>query len=90
MTKLDGAFAFTASGNSEVLNEWFQLTIPVGYKPAENALENFLVTVGRRKFLKPLYEALYQENPDKARRIYKEARENYHSVSKQTLDEIIL
>ena len=42
------------------------------------------------QFLKPLYEALYKKNPDEARRIYKKARENYHSVSKQTLDEIIL
>ena len=90
LTKLDNGFGFTSSGNSEILNAWFQLTIPTGYKAADTALENFLMTVGRRKFLQPLYEALYMKDPLRAKRIYKNARENYHSVSTQTLDAIIL
>ncbi|MFQ3268791.1 MAG: leukotriene-A4 hydrolase [Flavobacteriales bacterium] len=90
LKKLDTAFEFTTSGNSEILNAWFQLTIPTGYKAADNALEDFLMTVGRRKFLQPLYEALYMKDPLRAKRIYKNARENYHSVSTQTLDAIVL
>ena len=90
LNKLDEAFGFTSSGNSEILNAWFQLTIPTGYKAADKALEDFLMTVGRRKFLQPLYEALYLKDPQRAKRIYKNARENYHSVSTQTLDAIIL
>lgn len=90
LKKLDTAFEFTTSGNSEILNAWFQLTIPTGYKAADNALEGFLMTVGRRKFLQPLYEALYMKDPLRAKRIYKNARENYHSVSTQTLDAIVL
>ncbi|MEZ7839341.1 MAG: M1 family metallopeptidase [Flavobacteriales bacterium] len=90
LKKLDTAFEFTTSGNSEILNAWFQLTIPTGYKVADNALEDFLMTVGRRKFLQPLYEALYMKDPLRAKRIYKNARENYHSVSTQTLDAIVL
>ena len=90
LKKLDQAFGFTSSGNSEVLNAWFQLTIPAGYKQADKDLEGFLLTVGRRKFLKPLYEALYKKDPEKAKRIYKKARDNYHTVSTQTLDAIVL
>jgi len=90
LNKLDVAFGFTSSGNSEILNAWFQLTIPTGYKAADIALEDFLMTVGRRKFLQPLYEALYLKDPARAKRIYKNARENYHSVSTQTLDAIVL
>ena len=30
LKKLDRAFGFTSSGNSEVLNAWFQHTIPAG------------------------------------------------------------
>jgi hypothetical protein len=48
------------------------------------------MTVGRRKFLQPLYEALYLKNPAKAKNIYQNARENYHSVTTQTLDAILL
>ena len=87
---IDEAFGFTNSGNSEILNAWFQITIPAGYSPADKALEHFLLKVGRRKFLKPLYEALYTKDPERARRIYQKARENYHTVSTQTLDAIIL
>ena len=90
LKKLDLAFNFTNSGNSEILNAWFQLVIPTNYKAADQALEKFLMTVGRRKFLQPLYEALYLKNPRKAKRIYQNARENYHSVSTQTLDAILL
>jgi len=90
LKKLDQTFGFTSSGNSEVLNAWFQLTIPAGYKQADKDLEGFLLTVGRRKFLKPLYEALYKNDPEKAKRIYKKARDNYHTVSTQTLDAIVL
>ena len=90
LQKLDQAFGFTSSGNYEVLNAWFQLTIPSGYMQADKDLEGFLLTVGRRKFLKPLYEALYKKDPEKAKRIYKKARDNYHTVSIQTLDAIVL
>ena len=90
LQKLDQAFGFTSSGNSEVLNAWFQLTIPLGYMQADKDLEGFLLTVGRRKFLKPLYEALYKKDPEKAKRIYKKARDNYHTVTIQTLDAIVL
>lgn len=90
LKKLDQAFQFTSSGNSEILNAWFQLTIPAGYNAADKALEDFLMTVGRRKFLQPLYETLYKKDPARARRIYKNARGNYHTVSTQTLDAIVL
>jgi len=90
LKKLDLAFNFSKSGNAELLNAWFLRTIPVGYKPAEKPLEDFLMTVGRRKFLKPLYEALYLKDPRRAKRIYENARANYHSVSQEALDELIL
>ncbi len=90
LKKLDTAFNFTNSGNSEILNAWFQIAIPNGYSKVDKALEDFLMTVGRRKFLQPLYESLYLKDPQRAKRIYKKARENYHSVTTQTLDAIVL
>ena len=46
------------SGNAEILSDWFHRAIPAGYKPAYPALERFLMSVGRRKFIGPLYAAL--------------------------------
>ena len=91
MKKLDGAFDFSKSGNSEILAAWFEVAIKNGY--AKNILPNiekFLVSVGRRKFLTPLYRA-FKENGglQTARDIYKKARPNYHSVSTQTMDKLL-
>jgi leukotriene-A4 hydrolase len=91
MAELDSRFRFTNSGNSEILNAWFLLAINNEYKPAYPALEKFLTSMGRRKFLKPLYTKLAEkpEGIEFARQIYKKARPTYHSVSYTTIDEIL-
>ncbi len=89
MTELDARFHFTESGNSEILALWLEATGIHEYKPGYKALKNFLNTVGRRKFLVPVYVAML-ENPNMAmmaRQIYTGARKNYHAISQHTLDE---
>jgi hypothetical protein len=51
-------------------------------------LEKFLCSVGRRKFLKPLYAELLKtpEDSDLARNIYRRARPGYHFIARNTLD----
>jgi hypothetical protein len=91
MAALDEAFKLSQSGNSEILNEWLLRAIESRYEPAYPALERFLTSMGRRKFLKPLYTALAQspEGMEMALRIYRQARPGYHSVSRGTVDEIL-
>ena len=91
MRELDSQFGLTQSGNSEIAAIWFERSIQNDYKVAFPALESFLLKVGRRKFLKPLYLALAEteENKDWARGVYANARGNYHAVSVNTIDEIL-
>ena len=91
MKKLDITFAFTNSGNSEIQAAWFMHCIRNEYTDADAALEDFLMRVGRRKFLKPLYSELAKtpSGKEKGRDIYAKARQNYHAVSIQTIDEIL-
>src|SRR4029078_3846421 len=56
MRELDDAFGLTKRANAEVAFPWLLLAIRHGYEPAYGRLEEFLVSQGRRKFLKPLYE----------------------------------
>jgi aminopeptidase N len=88
---LDRTFGLTGRGNSEVLFAWLRVAVRNGYKPAIPALERFLTTQGRRKFLRPLYEDLMATDWGKpeARRIYQKARPLYHAVSTSTLDAIV-
>jgi leukotriene-A4 hydrolase len=91
MKALDEAFHFTNTGNSEILFAWFEHVIPSKYSTAYSSLENFLINVGRRKFVKPLYSALAKtpEGKEMAKKIYSRARPNYHSVTANTIDEIL-
>ena len=90
MAALDEAFGFTNSGNSEIQFDWFMLAIKNNYEASYPAIEEFLIRVGRRKFLRPLYQTMVDENKtDWALEIYEQARPNYHSVSFNTIDEIL-
>jgi len=88
---IDGRFKLTNTGNSEIACCWFEKAIRVGYmKGVDQKLEEFLVSVGRRKFLTPLYRALEETNlHERALEIYDAARPNYHHVSRHTIDELL-
>lgn len=91
MAMLDNAFHLTQSGNSEIAAIWFEKSINFGYDAIDKELEAFLVKVGRRKFLMPLYTALAAtpEGKEKALAIYKKARSNYHYVSFNSIDQLL-
>jgi len=88
---LDKVFGFSKSGNSEIIAAWLETSIGNGYyKEIKKELEGFLVSVGRRKFLTPLYKALKTvDDLALAKEIYQKARPNYHAVSTQTMDALL-
>jgi len=90
MKQLDDAYHFTKSTNSEIADLWFITAVTAGYEPAYGAMQEFLSTVGRRKFLEPLYKEMMQTGKQEmAKRIYKAYRENYHPLAQESLDKIV-
>jgi len=91
MGELDSSFEFTHSGNAEILCAWYLHVIENKYTAAHPALEKFLLNVGRRKFLKPLYKAMVktEDGKEMAKAIYSKARHNYHYIAVNTIDEIV-
>jgi aminopeptidase N len=91
MADLDRAFNFSRSGNSEITFQWLLMAISTHYEPAFPRLEEFLTTVGRRKFLKPLYEELVKtkDGKERARTIYARARPTYHPMAAATIDAVL-
>ena len=85
---LDRTFKLSSSGNSEILFAWLKIAIANRYEAAFPALEHFLTSQGRRKFVAPLYADLAKTDWGKAMavRIYTKARPTYHSVSVGTID----
>jgi hypothetical protein len=91
LAELDRAFKLSASGNSEILESWLQIAIRNHYTPAFPALDRFLTTQGRRKFLRPLYTELMKTDWGRAMAldIYRRARPTYHSVAANSIDLIV-
>lgn len=91
MHELDQNFNFTQTGNSEIACDWFKHCIDHQYEEAFPALNDFLIRVGRRKFLTPLYTRLAKSPQNKAwaKEVYQTARNGYHSVSYNTVDEVL-
>jgi aminopeptidase N len=92
LAELDRELSLSTQGNSEVQFAWLKLAIANRYDPAVPSLEKFLTSMGRRKFVAPLFTALVAQDQwgkPIAQRIYSQARPGYHSVTRGTVDRIV-
>ena len=91
MAELDRAFGLTGRGNAEVAALWLQIAIRNGYHPADARLEAFLTSIGRRKFLMPLYREMIKtpEGKTRALAIYRQARPFYHPIAVDSVDKLL-
>ncbi len=91
MAELDKTFSLTQRGNSEIAFQWLLMSIRNNYTPANARLEEFLTTIGRRKFVKPLFDELVKtpEGTARANEIYAKARRGYHPITQAAVDAIL-
>ncbi len=91
MLELDKTFNFTNSGNSEIAFQWLMMSVKHNYKLADTRLEEFLTTIGRRKFVRPLFAELAKtpEGIIRANTIYAKARSGYHPITQAAVDAIL-
>ena len=91
LAELDRTLGLSATRNSEVLFAWLELAVANRYDPAVPALERFLTVQGRRKFVRPLIEALAKDagwGRPIAERVYRQARPLYHPITTRDLDKL--
>ena len=91
MARINSEFHLTGSGNQEILAQWLLMTVKNRYEPAYPRLSQFLQTVGRRKYIKPIYEELVKtpEGRERALRIYHVARPAYHPIAQTSIDAVL-
>jgi aminopeptidase N len=91
LAPLEERFHLSEVGNSEVLFAWLQHVVRSRFAPGYPALEGFLTRQGRRKFVKPLFEAMaaHPETKALARRIYEKTRPRYHPIVVSAVDAIL-
>lgn len=89
---LDSTFKLSASPNSYVRSAWLELAIANRYDAAVPSLEEFLTTVGRGLFIRPLYAGLMRDKEwgqPIARRIFERAKATYHPTVAEGLQRMI-
>jgi aminopeptidase N len=91
MTKLDNDFNLTLSSNAEIAHAWYLLSIRVGYDVVYPEMSKYLIAIGRRKLIVPLYKELATTAKGKAwaQDVYKKARPGYHGLAQGTVDGIL-
>ena len=91
MEELDAVHGLTTTGNNEVAFQWLLMAIRADYAAADARLEDFLTSIGRRKYIKPLYEELVKTpaGRERALAIYRRARPGYHPIAQTTIDGIV-
>lgn len=80
---LDNAFALTANTNNEIAHSWLMIAVRNNYKPAWPRLEQYLLSIGRNKLVKPLYQALSKTPEGKAfgKDVFNRAKSGYHPLT---------
>ena len=91
--QLDETFSLTGTQNAETAFAWYMQTIKGGYDAAYPKLENFLMTVGRGKFIYRLYGALKASDREDlqlwAADVYEAAKPGYHPIAQRRIDDIL-
>ncbi len=88
LVALDKILDLTHSQNAEIAHAWYLLSIHAGYDATLPAMEVYLISIGRRKLIVPLYKELVRTEKGRAwaSRVYKKARPGYHGLAQGTID----
>jgi len=92
LSLIDDTFDLTNSSNSYITMVWFEKAVAKNYhgNGIDERVENFLTTVGRRWYVSTIYRAFKKAGRvEEALKIYAKARPNYHSVTANTIDDLL-
>jgi len=86
----DGLLA--AATNAEIAMYWLPLVVRADARELAPAVEGFLLRVGRRRMVTPIYEAMVARGEPwraLARQTFEQARSLYHPVTRDTIAKIV-
>jgi aminopeptidase N len=89
MAELDQVFGLGKTGNNEIAYRFYLASVKAGYG-VRAPLERFLMSVGRQKFVVPLYKALLSHPNERAwaQALYVKARPHYHPETQKSVDRL--
>lgn len=91
LNQLDTRWGLTQISNHEIAHVWLRVGLRCGYSVIDQRLERYLIEIGRRKLIVPLYQDLLKTEAGRKRAlaIYAQARPGYHPIVQNTLDALL-
>ncbi|HTL36544.1 MAG TPA: M1 family metallopeptidase [Kofleriaceae bacterium] len=89
---LDAAFHLTTTKNSEIAMHWLPLLVNADDRTGAPAIETFLLTVGRRRMVMPLYEAMHDKGEwwfKFAKGVFEQAKPMYHPITRESVAQLL-
>lgn len=87
--RLDATYELTAGTNYEILVSWLALALRSGYTHVIPRVEEVLATVGRMKYLRPLYTALRDVDRERAQRVFDANAASYHPIGRAMVSSLL-
>lgn len=91
LAALDGAWHLNGSPNAEIARRWYLAAARADYRPARTEMAKYMVRIGRRYLVVPIYEEL-AKTPDGltfAREVYAKARPGYHPMTQASVEKAL-
>ncbi len=90
LAALDQGLSLSRAGNNEVRFAFLKLAVDNKFDPAVPAVDDFLGSLGRGKFVRPLYKSMASNAWGKpiATRIYAKYRDRYHPLVQRDVDKM--
>ncbi|MGE0549061.1 MAG: M1 family metallopeptidase [Kofleriaceae bacterium] len=93
LVDLDQRFRAAWSTNAEILMHWYPIVIRSGAPSVDAAIQEFLLRVGRRRMVMPVYEAMMESKDPRWRKIaadtFDRARSLYHPITRDSVAKLI-
>jgi leukotriene-A4 hydrolase len=88
---LDAALGLSGRGNHELLVSWLCLATASGYDSVHPRVRALLSTVGRMKYVRPLYQALGETPSGRAlaREVFARAAPTYHALTRRAAESVM-
>jgi hypothetical protein len=88
---LDTRFQLTQSRNYDVVEKWLSAAIRGQYPLALPRVEEVLGSVGRMKYLRPLYQALVDRDDTRvlADQLFQRFQARYHPIARQVVRDVL-
>jgi leukotriene-A4 hydrolase len=89
---LNTSYQLDSTTNTELSMHWLPIVVRADAREAAPVVESFLMRVGRRRMIRPLYEAMMKQGDPwktQAKDVFVRARPLYHPLVRETIKKIV-